>query len=110
MVSYGRRKRSPKSLATVIAEVTSPRPLGPGQDDEVVVVGTIKITDAFNFRDGLEIPTELRKLAAKKASNKKDMSEYYEDRTFLERNSACTDLVGLIIACLIFLFAQLVCD
>ena len=104
MVSYGKRKRRSVSMSTIEAQMTTPLPLSTN-DDDVVVVGTIKITDAFNFKDSLEIPEQLRKLAKK--IGRKSLADF-EDRTFFERNSACTDLVGLIVACCVFLFAQLV--
>lgn len=132
-VSYGRRRKRSAGLeasdSSAFPANISASGAGPIEEEsEVVVVGTIKITDAFNFRKtpvDNELISELesdllseedakfqqyktKTSKARDARKRVVLEESARKGSFFERNAACTDLVGLIVACCVFLFAQLV--
>jgi len=101
--SYGRRRRS------VSRSRRSPRnsPLFPpgrnstlATNEEVVVVGAIKITDTFDGKEGKNRPR----------GGRKDGEEVLLDSDFSDvvmTSNQCTDFFGLVITFIIFLLAQL---
>lgn len=92
-LSYGRRRRSARS---------SLLPAKNGSNDDVVVVGAIKITDSMiEYKDG--------KSGSKSGRSEATPIGIFEERIVTESLSSgnCTDFVGLVVTFVVFLIAQL---
>lgn len=102
--SYGRRRRS------VSRSRRSPRNsplLPPGRNstlatnEEVVVVGAIKITDTFDGKDGKNRPRSGRR------DGEEVLLDVDSSDVVMTSSNQCTDFFGLVITFVIFLLAQL---
>ncbi|GFS76335.1 uncharacterized protein NPIL_544111 [Nephila pilipes] len=81
MTSFGRKRRKRSSV----------------EEDELVVVQTIHITDKFGF------DRESRRM-----DNSLDENDTFPNRGEVVSNSTCLNMAGLVISCSLFLVAQLV--
>ncbi|XP_015784540.1 uncharacterized protein LOC107362058 [Tetranychus urticae] len=119
VLSYGkRRRRSLSSLASPLTETKN------SDEEEMVVVQTIKIVDTFNNQKGDSKKSGSKKVIQKGSTSNQNVKNFKDENVDEETNEVnfdsekrvnrrnldspgCASFLGLIMACSLFLIAQL---